>query len=73
MKKFKVAVLFGFLLACTNLNGCFAETVPAGNVGIKVNLYGDSKGVQQEAINKWNVVMPQFMSADAPLPFVQTK
>mgnify|MGYP000972857170 FL=1 len=73
MKKFKVAVLFGFLLACTNLNGCSVETVPAGNVGIKVNLYGDSKGVQQEAINKWNVVMPQFMSADAPLPFVQTK
>jgi hypothetical protein len=73
MKKFKVAVLFGFLLACMNLNGCSVETVPAGNVGIKVNLYRDSKGVQQEAINKWNVVMSQFMSADAPLSFVQTK
>lgn len=51
MKKFKVAVLLGLLLACMNLNGCSVETVPAGNVGIKVNLYGDSKGVQQEALN----------------------
>lgn len=29
--------------------------------------------VQLEAINKWNGVMPQFMSADVPMPFVQTK
>ena len=29
--------------------------------------------VQLEAINKWNGVMPQFMSADTPMPFIQAK
>lgn len=47
MKKF--LLMFACAVAFLT-SGCSMDTVPAGNVGIKVNLYGNSKGVQQEAL-----------------------
>lgn len=36
--------------AALSLTGCGYETVPAGNVGVKVHLYGNDKGVQAEEL-----------------------
>ena len=48
------------------LTGCGRATVPAGFVGVKVDLYGDEKGVQQEVVGvgkywlTWNEEIYQF-------------
>lgn len=48
------------------LTGCERATVPAGYVGVKVDLYGDSKGVQQQEVGvgkywlSWNEEIYQF-------------
>ncbi|WP_156171074.1 SPFH domain-containing protein [Moellerella wisconsensis] len=38
------------IVAITGLSGCERAKVPAGNVGIKVDLYGGDKGVQNEKL-----------------------
>lgn len=48
------------------LTGCGRATVPAGFLGVKVDLYGDEKGVQQEVVGvgkywlTWNEEIYQF-------------
>lgn len=54
------------ILAALVLTGCGRATVPAGFVGVKVDLYGDEKGVQQEVVGvgkywlTWNEEIYQF-------------
>jgi regulator of protease activity HflC (stomatin/prohibitin superfamily) len=53
-------------MAVSVLCGCNRETVPAGYVGVKVDLYGDDKGVQQSVVDtgkywlSWNEEIYQF-------------
>lgn len=47
MKKLFLAIAL-FMTACV-LSGCY-EKVPAGNVGVRVDLYGSDKGVQQQVV-----------------------
>ena len=59
---FAVALVFGAVA----LSGCERATVPAGYVGVKVDLYGDEKGVQQQEVGvgkywlTWNEEIYQF-------------
>lgn len=61
MKKFMMLIVAALLLT-----GCGRATVPAGFVGVKVDLYGDEKGVQQEVVGvgkywlTWNEEIYQF-------------
>lgn len=56
-----LAVVFAFAMS-----GCGRATVPAGFVGVKVDLYGDEKGVQQNVVGvgkywlTWNEEIYQF-------------
>ena len=67
MKSIK-RVLFAAALAigAVALSGCERATVPAGYVGVKVDLYGDEKGVQQQEVGvgkywlTWNEEIYQF-------------
>ena len=65
-------LVVGGVYAVANL-----ETVPAGYVGVKVNLYGSEKGVQNEELGvgryllTWNeqcYLFPTFNSS-TPIPF----
>lgn len=61
-------VIFAGILAVSaiGLTGCERATVPAGYVGVKVDLYGDEKGVQQQEVGvgkywlTWNEEIYQF-------------
>lgn len=67
MKSIK-RVLFAAAIAlgAIGLTGCERATVPAGMVGVKVDLYGDEKGVQQQEVGvgkywlTWNEEIYQF-------------
>lgn len=67
MKSIK-RVLFAAAIAlgAVALSGCERATVPAGYVGVKVDLYGDEKGVQQQEVGvgkywlTWNEEIYQF-------------
>jgi hypothetical protein len=48
MKKVIVALLLA--ASAFTLTACDRETVPAGYVGVKVDLYGTEKGVQQQVV-----------------------
>lgn len=48
MKRFLLPLLACLLLP--TLTGCIPEKVPAGYVGVRVDLYGDDKGVQQKVV-----------------------
>lgn len=63
----KNVTLSAILVMLTLLRtGCGRATVPAGFVGVKVDLYGDEKGVQQEVVGvgkywlTWNEEIYQF-------------
>lgn len=64
MKKFTLAM--GLLIAMFTTTGCERVSVPAGYKGVKVELYGDDKGVQQETVGTgrywigWNTDIYQF-------------
>lgn len=64
MKKIIMAIIM--VASCMTLTACGRSTVPAGFVGVKVDLYGDSKGVQQEVVGvgkywlTWNEEIYQF-------------
>ncbi|OVZ93070.1 serine protease [Yersinia kristensenii] len=61
-------LILGLMLAISAmvLTGCERATVPAGYVGVKVDLYGDTKGVQQQEVGvgkywlSWNEEIYQF-------------
>ena len=59
---FAAALAFGAM----TLTGCERATVPAGYVGVKVDLYGDEKGVQNQEVGvgkywlTWNEEIYQF-------------
>ncbi|MFW5390418.1 SPFH domain-containing protein [Yersinia sp. 2544 StPb PI] len=61
-------LILGLMLAVSAmvLTGCERATVPAGYVGVKVDLYGDTKGVQQQEVGvgkywlSWNEEIYQF-------------
>lgn len=67
MKSIK-RVLFAtaITLGAIGLTGCERATVPAGMVGVKVDLYGNEKGVQQQEVGvgkywlTWNEEIYQF-------------
>ncbi len=64
MKKLLLPLLIS--AAAFGLSGCDRATVPAGYVGVKVDLYGDEKGVQQQVVGvgkywlTWNEDIYQF-------------
>ncbi|MDX7487225.1 SPFH domain-containing protein [Serratia marcescens] len=64
MKKIIMAAVLA--LSALVLTGCERATVPAGYVGVKVDLYGDTKGVQQQEVGvgkywlTWNEEIYQF-------------
>ncbi|EPO7914401.1 SPFH domain-containing protein, partial [Citrobacter koseri] len=64
MKKIIFAAVVA--LSALALSGCERATVPAGYVGVKVDLYGDEKGVQQSEVGvgkywlTWNEEIYQF-------------
>ncbi|EAA2149429.1 SPFH/Band 7/PHB domain protein [Salmonella enterica] len=64
MKKIIFAAVIA--LSVLALSGCERATVPAGYVGVKVDLYGDEKGVQQSEVGvgkywlTWNEEIYQF-------------
>ena len=68
MNKTIKRVLFAAALAlgAVGLTGCERATVPAGYVGVKVDLYGDEKGVQNQEVGvgkywlTWNEEIYQF-------------
>lgn len=54
---FKKFMLFiGGLFALMTLTAC-GEPVPAGNVGVKFNMYGGSKGVQSEVVGPGRYIL----------------
>ncbi|QCR38785.1 SPFH domain-containing protein [Nissabacter sp. SGAir0207] len=63
LKHFAIACIIG---AAALLTGCERATVPAGYVGVKVDLYGTEKGVQQQEVGvgkywlTWNEDIYQF-------------
>lgn len=69
MKKLMLCIALG--LFCLSLSSCASERIDAGHVGIKVNMYGDSKGVDDIALvtgrvwyNPWTTQVfeiPTFM------------
>lgn len=67
LKNIKRVVFAGLIaLGAIGLTGCERATVPAGYVGVKVDLYGDEKGVQQQEVGvgkywlTWNEEIYQF-------------
>lgn len=64
MKRALLAVVLS--VSAVALTGCDRVKVPAGFVGVKVNLYGDDKGVQQQEVGvgkywlTWNEEIYQF-------------
>ena len=64
MKKLLLPAIIA--LSAVALTGCERATVPAGFVGVKVDLYGDEKGVQQQEVGvgkywlTWNQEIYQF-------------
>ena len=67
LKNIKRVVFAGLIaLSAIGLTGCERATVPAGYVGVKVDLYGDEKGVQQQEVGvgkywlTWNEEIYQF-------------
>lgn len=67
LKNIKRVIFAGLIaLGAVGLTGCERATVPAGYVGVKVDLYGDEKGVQQQEVGvgkywlTWNEEIYQF-------------
>lgn len=62
----KIIFAAALALSALGLSGCERATVPAGYVGVKVDLYGDEKGVQQQEVGvgkywlTWNEEIYQF-------------
>lgn len=67
VKNIKRVIFAGLIaLGAIGLSGCERATVPAGYVGVKVDLYGDEKGVQNQEVGvgkywlTWNEEIYQF-------------
>lgn len=62
----RLLVVAALAVGVLGLTGCERATVPAGYVGVKVDLYGDEKGVQNQEVGvgkywlSWNEEIYQF-------------